>query len=186
MSAPPLVARWPGEPFAEDASAFSRLLEEYHLWTEHGKGGPATAAEELAARYRAEIDDPARAFARDTVLLGALPAPTPTPTPVTMTMTDALLEPVGCVVLSGAGEGKRLWVDPAARGHGLGSALVRAATEAAVARGFTAVRLSVWEWQTSALTLAERLGFAVVQPWDTRPGLVALRWDAPAQTSTPA
>ncbi|MFB2583556.1 GNAT family N-acetyltransferase [Herbiconiux liukaitaii] len=178
MSAPPLVGRWPGAPFAADASGFSRLLLEYHLWTEEGKGGPATAVEELAARYRTEIDDPARAFARDTVLLGALPAPTAT--------TDAPLEPVGCVVLSGAGEVKRLWVDPAARGHGLGTALVRAATEAAVARGLTAVRLSVWEWQTTALTLAERLEFAVVQPWDTRPGLVALRWDAPAPTSTPA
>ncbi|WP_291045431.1 GNAT family N-acetyltransferase [Herbiconiux sp.] len=160
-----LIAPWPGPPWGGDsAAAFSALLTAYHLQTEHEKGQGVATAADLPRRYRAEIDDPASAFARDVVLLAG---------------DGASAAPVGCVVLSGAAEVKRLWVDPTARGQGLATALVRAAVDAAVVRGFTAVRLSVWEWRTGALALYERLGFEVVEPWDTRPGLVCLRWDAP-------
>lgn len=160
-----VIAPWPGPPWGHDsADAFADLLTAYHLQTEFEKGQEVATAADLPRRYRTEIDDPQSSFARDVVLLAGL---------------DASSSPVGCVVLSGAAEVKRLWVDPAARGRGLATALLRAAVEAAVARGFTAVRLSVWEWRTGALALYERLGFEVVEPWDTRPGLVCLRWDAP-------
>ncbi|MCS5723495.1 GNAT family N-acetyltransferase [Herbiconiux sp. CPCC 203407] len=161
-----LIAPWPGPPWGDDSAAFSGLLTAYHLQTEHEKGLGITTAADLPRRYRAEIDDPASTFARDVVLLAG---------------DGASASPEGCVVLSGAAEVKRLWVEPSARGQGLATALVRAAVDSAVARGFTAVRLSVWEWRTSALALYERLGFAVVEPWDTRPGLICLRWDAPTR-----
>jgi putative acetyltransferase len=130
----------------------------YHLSTEAEKGAPVAATADLPDRYRAEVDDPLTAFAHDVVLLGSVAA-----------------SPAGCVVLTRSGdeaELKRLWVDPAYRGHGVAIALVRAAIDEAGARP---VRLSVWRWRTAALALYERLGFAEAEPWDHRPGLVCLR-----------
>jgi ribosomal protein S18 acetylase RimI-like enzyme len=174
------IAPWPGPLLGDDASGLSRLLADYHLQTEAEKGLAVGSAAGLPARYRAEVENPARTFARDLVLIAwerasARPGTSPgTP--------GAPVQAVGCVVLSGAAEVKRLWVDPAHRGKGLATALVQAAVRAAVERGFTAVRLSVWEWRTPALAVYRRLGFEIVEPWDTRPGLVCLRWDAPEAT----
>jgi putative acetyltransferase len=146
------VARWTGEP------GLDALLAAYHLATEAEKGAPVAAAADLPDRYRAEVDDPRSAFARDVVLLASVAA-----------------APAGCVVLTRPGDDvelKRLWVDPAYRGHGVALALVRAALDEADDRP---VRLSVWRWRTGALALYERLGFAEAEPWDPRPGLVCLR-----------
>jgi ribosomal protein S18 acetylase RimI-like enzyme len=146
------VARWAGQPGLAD------LLAAYHLATEAEKGAPVASAADLPDRYRDEVHDPASAFADDVVLLASVAA-----------------TPAGCVVLTRSGdevELKRLWVDPAHRGHGVAAALVRAAL--AEADG-APVRLSVWRWRTAALALYERLGFAVVASWDARPGLVCLR-----------
>ena len=259
------VFRWAGEPGLED------LLAAYHLATEAEKGAPVAAAADLPARYRAEVDAPAVAFAEDVVLVAradaspeghhpacaddtaATPrppapaspthrppptdttAPTAQPTthsthitpdspapplataaPATQATTNpsptqmspatpapptdttrptaqpttnptrpdnpapSAVPPVtralaGCVVLTlrdGEVELKRLWVDPAHRGHGIAAALVRAALATA---GDRPVRLSVWQWRTGARALYTRLGFADAEPWDTRPGLVCLR-----------
>jgi GNAT superfamily N-acetyltransferase len=143
------VTRWRGEP------GLAALLTAYHLATEAEKGAPVATAAGLPARYRAEIDDPAAAFADDVVLVAAAMA--------------------GCVVLTdrdGDAELKRLWVDPAHRGHGVATALVHAALTEARDRP---VRLSVWRWRADALALYARLGFARAEPWDPRPGLVCLR-----------
>ncbi|WSA47686.1 GNAT family N-acetyltransferase [Streptomyces sp. NBC_01803] len=145
---PAAVAPWAGEAELGD------LLASYHRATQREKGEA-----ELTDRYRKEIRDPAGAFAGDTVLVawhgGAA---------------------VGCVVLTapvaGEAELKRLWVDPAARGRGVASALTRAAL--ARAEG-AAVRLTVWGWRTGARALYERLGFAQVTSWDGRDGLVCMR-----------
>jgi putative acetyltransferase len=143
------VSRWAGEP------GLDALIAAYHLATEAEKGAPVATAADLPGRYRAEVDDPAAAFAGDVVLVAAPLA--------------------GCVVLTsrdGEGELKRLWVDPAHRGQGVAKALVLAALDEADGRP---VRLSVWRWRTAALALYARLGFTEVEPWDPRPGLVCLR-----------
>lgn len=146
------VARWSGEP------GLTGLITAYHLATESEKGAPVAAPADLPDRYRAEVADPASAFRDDVVLLASVAA-----------------TPAGCVVVTRTGdevELKRLWVDPAHRGHGIAAALVRAAIDEA---GSRPVRLSVWHWRTPAVALYQRMGFATVDPWDPRPGLVCLR-----------
>lgn len=52
-----------------------------------------------------------------------------------------------------------LWVDPAFRGHGIGTALVEAVLEWARSQGFTQVMLWVTEVNQNAHSLYERQGF---------------------------
>jgi len=68
---------------------------------------------------------------------------------------------------------KRLWVEPAARGHGIADVLVRAAIETAEHAG-AVLRLSVRNWREGAIRLYERLGFTRVHSWDARPHLLCL------------
>jgi putative acetyltransferase len=146
------VTRWSGEP------GLSGLLTAYHLATEAEKGSPVATPADLPGRYRAEVDDPASAFAGDVVLLASVAG-----------------APAGCVVLTrrdGEVELKRLWVGPAHRGNGIAQALVLAAVAEADGQP---VCLSVWRWRAPALALYARLGFAEAEPWDPRPGLVCLR-----------
>ena len=144
------------------------LLTAYHLRTEEEKGVPVTDATALPARYRAEIDDPRTAFADDVVLLAH--------------SGDAA---VGCLVVTTSGGGsttsgggraelKRLWTDPGLRGRGVASRLVGAALDHAADAGLGTVALSVWRWRVGAISLYERLGFAVVEPWDEREDLVCM------------
>lgn len=155
----PVVVRrlGPGSPTA----GLVALLTAYHLRTEEEKGVPATGPAALPARYRAEIDDPRAAFADDVVLLAH--------------SGDTA---VGClVVTTSAGaraELKRLWTDPGMRGRGVASRLVGAALDHAADAGLGTVALSVWNWRGGAIGLYERLGFAVVDPWDEREDLVCM------------
>ncbi|MFJ1927556.1 MULTISPECIES: GNAT family N-acetyltransferase [unclassified Streptomyces] len=155
------VVRWPGRtPPSMDGVA--ALLTAYHLRTEAEKGGPVADAAGLPERYRAEITDPATAFAGDVVLVALL--------------GDTA---VGCVVVTspayGQAEIKRLWTDPGFRGRGMASALLDAALAHASENGVDTVRLSVWEWRTGAIALYERLGFTVTESWDERDQLVCMR-----------
>jgi putative acetyltransferase len=158
------VVRWTGRGPSDEA--LPALLAAYHLRTEAEKSVPVSGPEELPARYRAEVEDPGTAFAGDTVLV-ALAAGTA----------------VGCVVVTAPAEGrsevKRLWTDPAFRGRGIASALLRAAVTASAAAGARAVRLSVWSWRTGAIALYERLGFTVTESWDERGELVCMERPAP-------
>lgn len=144
------------------------LLTAYHLRTEAEKGVPVTGPASLPARYRAEIDDPSAAFADDVVLLAHC--------------GDTA---VGCLVVTTAAGGsatadggraelKRLWTDPGLRGRGVASRLVGAALDHAADAGLGTVALSVWSWRAGAIGLYERLGFAVVDPWDEREDLVCM------------
>ncbi|MFI8519634.1 GNAT family N-acetyltransferase [Streptomyces sp. NPDC085481] len=135
------------------------LLAAYHLATEAEKGRPVPGPAGLPDGYRAEAEDPAAAFAADTVLLA--------------TATGAH-RPAACAVLTADGEIKRLWVEPAARGNGLAAALVTEAVRRADEAGVPAVRLSVWRWREPALALYRRLGFESVASWDPRPELLCL------------
>lgn len=154
------VVRWTGRT-ASAVGGPASLLAAYHLRTEAEKGEPVADVEGLPDRYRAEISDPAAAFAGDAVLV-ALSGDTA----------------VGCVVVTaptdGRSEIKRLWTDPAFRGRGIASGLLDAALAHAAERGVSTVRLSVWNWRTGAVALYERLGFEITESWDERDRLVCM------------
>ncbi|WP_086824719.1 N-acetyltransferase [Streptomyces sp. NRRL B-24572] len=140
------------------------LLATYHLANQAEKDEAVATVAELPAVYRAEAEDPAAAFAADTVLL------------VTPPGAD---EPAGCVVLKAPREGrvpeiKRLWVAPEARRKGLAKALMAEALRRAADSGVPAVRLTVWDWREEPLALYRSLGFETVTPWDDRPNLLCL------------
>ncbi|MFI9208275.1 GNAT family N-acetyltransferase [Streptomyces sp. NPDC053253] len=140
------------------------LLAAYHLVNQAEKGTAVETVAELPAVYRGEAEDPAAAFAADTVLLVTAPG------------DDA---PSGCVVLKASREGrapeiKRLWVAPEARRKGLAKALMTEALHRAAAAGAPAVRLTVWAWRAEPLALYRGLGFATVDSWDERPDLLCL------------
>lgn len=148
-----------------DTLGLSGLLAAYHLRTEAEKGVPVSGVDALPARYRAEITDPRTAFADDVVLVARHGR-----------------RPAGCLVVTAPVAGppevrselKRLWTDPGLRGRGIASALIDAALTHAAEGGVSTIALSVWSWRAGAIGLYERLGFAVVDPWDERADLVCM------------
>ncbi|MET7657089.1 MULTISPECIES: GNAT family N-acetyltransferase [unclassified Streptomyces] len=154
-----VVVRLPGR--GAFVGRLAGLLAAYHLRTEAEKGEAVVEVAGLPDRYRAEIEDPRRAFADDVVLM-ALCADTA----------------VGCLVVTapvgGCSEVKRLWTDPAFRGRGVASGLLGAALAHAAESGVGTLRLSVWKWRTDAVSLYERLGFTVAESWEERDQLVCM------------
>jgi ribosomal protein S18 acetylase RimI-like enzyme len=83
-------------------------------------------------------------------------------------------EPLGCVAMrpmseDGCCEMKRLYVAPAARGSGLGLALVEAIVAAAYRAGYREMRLDTLPTMTTALSLYERQGFVRIAPYYDTP-----------------
>ncbi|MDQ0835541.1 ribosomal protein S18 acetylase RimI-like enzyme [Streptomyces achromogenes] len=154
------VVRWPGPTLSADDGP-AALLAAYHLRTEAEKGAAVADVDALPERYRREIADPRTVFAADVVLVAVI--------------GDAA---VGCLVVTapvdGGSEIKRLWTDPAVRGRGVASGLLRAALAHAAENGVGVLRLSVWAWRTGAVALYERFGFAVTESWDERDRLVCM------------
>jgi GNAT superfamily N-acetyltransferase len=75
-------------------------------------------------------------------------------------------KPVGVVALKaspepGVAEIKRLYVDPAARGHGLGRRLTEAVIDAARTQGYRKLRLETLAVMTAANTIYDDLGFTL-------------------------
>lgn len=142
-----------------DATAVGALVHDYLTQTEKEKveHGLAEASNALPKAYRDEVADPGSAYAGHAVFIAVL--------------DDS---PVGVVVLRGDADDfeiKRLWASPAARGRGVGSALLDAAIRESGGR----VRLSVWEWRADAIRLYESRGFVRAPSWDERAGLVCMR-----------
>ena len=81
--------------------------------------------------------------------------------------------PVGCGAYyqfaPGVCELKRVFVQPAAQGHGLGRQLVEALLDHAKAAGYTTVLLDSLGRLTAACALYERLGFQVIPPYNVNP-----------------
>lgn len=60
-----------------------------------------------------------------------------------------------------------LFVDPAARGSGLGKALLTALARIAVERGYRRVEWAVLDWNTPSIEFYEALGARPMQEWST-------------------
>ncbi len=83
-------------------------------------------------------------------------------------------EPLGCVALraiepAGCCEMKRLYVTPAARGLGLGRALVSAILSEAARIGYREMRLDTLPAMTGALSLYGQAGFTPIAPYYATP-----------------
>ena len=83
-------------------------------------------------------------------------------------------QPLGCVALRpteplGCCEMKRLYVAPAARGLGLGRALVEAILGTAAGAGYRELRLDTLPDMIDAQALYERMGFVRIAPYYDTP-----------------
>lgn len=78
-------------------------------------------------------------------------------------------EPVGCGALrriaDATGEIKRMYVRPAARGSGVGRAILAALEDEARRLGMTRLVLETGVYQLEAMALYERAGFARIEPF---------------------
>ncbi|GJD48646.1 hypothetical protein OPKNFCMD_1369 [Methylobacterium crusticola] len=97
----------------------------------------------------------------------------------------------GCVALrpvapEGCCEVKRLFIVPAARGRGLGRALVERVVEAAGAKGYREVRLDTLPTMGAAVGLYEEAGFRRIAPYydPTPPGTIFMGRRLPARSAT--
>jgi GNAT superfamily N-acetyltransferase len=88
-------------------------------------------------------------------------------------------EALGCICLRaleipGACEVKRLYVRDAARGTGVGRALVTSVLDLAVARSYREAMLDTLPWMTAAMSIYRAAGFGPVEPyWDNAvPGIL--------------
>jgi ribosomal protein S18 acetylase RimI-like enzyme len=81
--------------------------------------------------------------------------------------------PVGCggvqQLTDRIGEIKRMWVDPAWRGAGLGSRLLRHLEAEAVELGYQTVRLDSNDTLTEAIALYERAGYRHIARYNDNP-----------------
>lgn len=93
---------------------------------------------------------------------------------------DTAGEPLGCVALRPLGDGrcemKRLYVAPAARGSGLGGALMRAVITAGRHLGYRAMRLDTLPDMTAAQAMYAAAGFQRIAPYydGAAPGTIFL------------
>jgi GNAT superfamily N-acetyltransferase len=141
---------WRAAP--DEAPAVARLLVAFRDW--YGKSEPP--AEEFRASVRRLMDDPSTEY-----LLGGGEPPSGVLQlrfrwSVWTSAEDSWVEDV--------------YVDEAARGSGLGRALVEAACERARARGCKRIELDVDEGNAAARALYESLGFSSGK----RPGQLSL------------
>jgi GNAT superfamily N-acetyltransferase len=106
--------------------------------------------------------------------LAALPGKYAPPGGALLLARGADGRPLGCVALrsmepAGCCEMKRLYVAPAARGMGLGKALVEAVVDAARHAGYRELRLDTLPEMTDAQALYARRGFVRIAPYYDTP-----------------
>ena len=112
--------------------------------------------------------------------IAALPAPFVVPQGVLL-LAWWEDQPVGCVALgaldASTGEVKRMYVRAAARGRGIGAALLDALLGHARALGHARVRLDTAPELTPAIALYERFGFRPIAPYRESQCLAALYFE---------
>lgn len=158
----PVVRRLTAESSPDEVAAAAELLREYRAFVAAG-AGPGFRMPRLDAEIAglpSAFCDPGSAL-----LLAHLDG-----------------RPAGCLALRSLvdeAELKRMWARPAARGRGVGEALVTAAVAIAAADGRRGVRLDTEpDRMAAAIRLYRRMGFvAVPPPADADPGLAFFRLD---------
>ncbi|WP_306205631.1 GNAT family N-acetyltransferase [Actinoplanes sp. RD1] len=127
-------------------------------WTIEQRDWDDAQGEALRAAQRAELD--AR-YGTDDHEPGT--PPSAADIDVFLVATDDAGEAVGCGALRRLGPGtaelKRMYVIPASRGSGVATALLRALEAAAVARGWTTVKLETGPAQPEAIRFYQRCGY---------------------------
>ena len=124
--------------------------------------------------------------------LATLPGRYAPPSGALLIARDDAGAPRGCVALrpmteDGCCEMKRLYVTPAARGTGLGRALVEAVIAAARMAGYREMRLDSLPSMHQAIALYEARGFRLITPYYATPiaGTVFLALDLRGQDGMP-
>lgn len=142
------------DPLA-DREVVAALWLEYLSW----------ANDALEAAYGLRLGEAATTVAADLAHLGAY-AP---PQGALLLAHDDAGVLVGCAALRasapGVGEFKRFYVRPAARGQGVGAALVQALLALATQAGYRAVRLDSARFMTAAHALYRAHGFEPMAPY---------------------
>jgi ribosomal protein S18 acetylase RimI-like enzyme len=106
--------------------------------------------------------------------LASLPGKYAAPTGALMLAYSPAGEALGCVAVrplegSAICEMKRLYVRPAARGLGIGAALVAAIVESAQALGYTEMKLDTLPSMSEAFALYQRFGFLPIPAYYHNP-----------------
>jgi ribosomal protein S18 acetylase RimI-like enzyme len=138
---------------------------------------PGVDLDDARALFRAyaaslPIDLAYQGFATE---LATLPGAYAAPSGALLLARDRTGAPIGCAALRplaepGCCEMKRLYVAPAARGLGLGRALMEAIVGEAARLGYREVRLDTLPTMTAAIAMYRAAGFAPVAPYyDTAP-----------------
>jgi ribosomal protein S18 acetylase RimI-like enzyme len=135
---------------------------------------PAETAEDLAA-VAALLEAYVRSLPIDldyqdfAAEFASLPGKFAPPAGALLLARDQAGRALGCVALRPLTEGrcemKRLFLDPAARGIGLGRALALAIVAEARARGYRELVLDTLPSMTTAIALYEALGFRRIAPY---------------------
>lgn len=136
---------------------------------------PATDMAEVAALFRdyaamLDVDLCLQGFAEE---LAKLPAPYAPPGGVILLARSDEGAALGVIALKplapGVGEIKRLYVQPQARGLGLGKALAAAVIEEARRIGYRELKLDTVPRLKEAIALYRRLGFVPIPPYGSHP-----------------
>lgn len=129
-----------------DERELGTLLRTYHEWMAESAPGPYDPAAGVAQDERAQTEEDASW--------------------AWVARVDG--EPAGCVLAYGARdvlEFRRLWVEPTARGHGIGRRLVETVLGHAREAGYGTVGLATPPWSEAAHALYESLGFERTGPF---------------------
>lgn len=126
------------------------------------------AAERAASRYFEEL---AARFEGGFEITAYAGEPTADPGRVVLALRDG--EPVACGTVrrlaAGVGEIKRMWVDPAARGVGLGRRMLAHLEHVAAAQGLVLIRLDTNAALVEAIALYDRSGYRRIPRYNDNP-----------------